>query len=158
MHGDREPTIADLPHLTSVGDVRRETLRLCPPVYSTGRQAVRESSVAGIAVPRGAVVLLGLAAIHRDAARFPDPDVFRPDRWQEMPARSLPAGACAPFGIGPRRCLGEHLAWMIGLVGLVLSLRERRFLPADPAPVEPRVLLSLRPSREVMIRAEGRPR
>ena len=156
--GDREPVAADLPRLVLIGDVLRETLRLYPPVYSTGRQAVRDCTVAGIAVPRGTVVLLSPAVLHRDAARFPDPDAFRPDRWRATPSASLPSGAYAPFGIGPRRCLGEHLAWMIGVVGLALLLRDRRFLPADPAPVEPRILLSLRPSREVMLRVEGRHR
>lgn len=150
--GDREPTAADLPRLGLVGDVLRETLRLYPPVYSTGRQAVRDCRVAGIGVPRGTVVVLSQAVSHRDPARFPDPDAFRPDRWQETPGESLPTGAYAPFGIGPRRCLGEHLAWMIGVIGLALLLRDRRFLPEDPAPVEPRILLSLRPSREVLLR------
>ena len=154
--GDRAPTAADVPRLGLVGNVLHETLRLYPPVYSTGRQAVRDCTVAGIAVRRGTVVLLSPAVSHRDAARFPDPDAFRPDRWRIAPGESLPTGAYAPFGIGPRRCLGEHLAWTIGVIGLALFLRDRRFLPADPAPVEPMILLSLRPSREVMLRVAAR--
>ncbi len=156
--GDRDPTAADLPRLAAVGDVLRETLRLYPLLYSTGREATRDCTVAGIAVRRGTVFLLSQLVMHRDAARFPDPDAFRPDRWRDAPSESLPKGACAPFGIGRRTCLGEHLAWMIAVIGLALFLRSREFLPADSAPVEPRVLLSLRPSRAVMLRVGARPR
>lgn len=154
----RMPTVADLPRLTMVGRVLNETLRLYPPVYSTGRRAVRDCSVAGIEVRRGTVVLLSQAITHRSASRFPDPDSFRPDRWSAAPSESLPVGAYAPFGIGARRCLGEHLAWMIGMVGLALAIRVRRFTPLDPAPIEPRILLSLRPSREVKLRVDERGR
>jgi cytochrome P450 len=155
LHG-REPSAADLRRLQFADGVLRETLRLYPPVYSTGREAIRDCTVAGIAVKRGTVVLLSQAVTHRDARRFPDPDEFRPDRWQDPAIGSLPVGAFAPFYVGPRRCLGEHLAWTIGLVGLAMLARDRRFVAIDETPVEPRVLLSLRPSREVKLRVESR--
>lgn len=154
--GDREPKATDLPRLVAVGDVLREALRLYPLVYSTGREATRDCTVAGIAVPKGTVVLLSQAVLHRTAPRFPDPDTFEPVRWRGTPIESLPIGSYAPFGIGARSCLGEHLAWMIGVIGLALMVRDRRFLREDPSPVEPKVLLSLRPSREVLLRVESR--
>lgn len=155
LHG-LEPSAADLPRLRFAGCVLRETLRLYPPVYSTGRQAIRDCRVAGIAVKRGTVVLLSQVVMHRDARRFPDPDEFRPGRWQDPALDSLQVGAFAPFYLGPRRCLGEHLAWTIGLVGLAMLVRDRRFVAVDDMPVEPRILLSLRPSREVKLRFETR--
>lgn len=45
----------------------------------------------------------------RDTERFPDPNVFRPERWLEgkLPPEALPF---APFGAGPRYCPGRNLA------------------------------------------------
>jgi len=154
--GARAPTAADIQRLPRVADVLLETLRLCPPVYGTGRQAVRDCTVAGIEVPRGTVILLSLSVMHRDAGRFPDPDTFRPDRWREPPIEPVPPGAFVPFGLGARRCLGEHLAWTIGVLGLAMLLREYRFTPADPRPVPPTIRLSQRPSREVLLLVEPR--
>jgi cytochrome P450 len=154
--GKRPPEAADLPNLRLTAGVLREALRLYPPVYATGREAIRDCTVAGIAVRRGTVVLVSPAVMHRDPRWFPDPDAFRPDRWLDPAMAARSTGAYLPFGIGPRRCLGEHLAWTIGLVGLAMLVREHRFEAIDPTPVEPRVLLSLRPSREVLLRVMPR--
>lgn len=51
---------------------------------------------------------------HRDPRLFPDPDVFRPERWlskEEGGAKKHPlARYVVPFGRGPRMCLGMNLA------------------------------------------------
>jgi hypothetical protein len=45
-----------------------------------------------------------------------------------------------------------------GVIGVALILGVRRLLPADLAPIEPRILLSFRPSREVILQVHGRNR
>jgi cytochrome P450 len=45
--------------------------------------------------------------LQRDPRAYPEPDAFRPERWR---SGAPPDGAYLPFGHGPRRCLGEHLA------------------------------------------------
>jgi cytochrome P450 len=150
----RPPRAADLGRLPLAEGVLREALRLYPPVYSTGRQALRDTTVAGVAVKRGVIVLTSQAVTHRDGRFFEEPDAFRPDRWAGGLAERLPLGAYAPFGLGARRCLGEHLASMIGLVGLSVFGQRWRLARPDPDPIEPAVLLSLRPSRPVLMRVE----
>ena len=150
--GDGEVGPSVTRDLSLTGQVLRETLRLYPPVYSTGRQAVRDCTVAGIRVSRGTIVLLSQFVTHRSARWFNRPDEFLPDRWEGGYADSLPDGAYAPFNIGQRRCLGENLAWVVGLIGLSILMKERRFELVEPEPVEPSVLLSLRPAREVLLR------
>ena len=154
--GGRLPQVNDLGRLELTARVLREALRLYPPVYGTGRQAVMDCTVAGITVKRGTVVLLSQDVMNHQAHWFPDPDAFRPARWLDRPERTLADGVFTPFNIGPRRCLGERLAWTIGLVGLAVMVGRLRFTPADSRPVEPTVMLSLRPSREV--RLQVRPR
>jgi cytochrome P450 len=150
------PTPEELARLPFVAAVLHEALRLYPPVYSTGRRAIRDCFVAGISVKRGTVVLLSQDVTNHQHRWFTDPEAFRPDRWLERASDALPAGVYNPFNIGPRRCLGEHLAWTIGLVALAMLVRAFRFLPVDPSPPEPMVQLSLRPSREVLLRVEPR--
>lgn len=60
----------------------------------------------------------------RDRGRFPDPDVFRPQRWLDgdLPAESLPF---APFGAGPRFCPGRNLALIEAAV--IVSVLSRAF-------------------------------
>ena len=87
-----------------------EALRLDPPVLLTGRFAVRDTTVAGRAVPRGAPVLTVLAGANRDPAVFPDPTRFDVARTN---ARDHLA-----FSAGRHHCLGAQLARMEGEVGL----------------------------------------
>ncbi len=150
------PVAEDLGRLRVTSTVLHEALRLYPPVYGTGREARRDCVIAGVPVRRGTIVLLGQDAMNRDPQRYPEPDAFRPDRWHERPAEALPVGAYTPFNIGPRRCLGEPLAWAIGLIGVAMLARDIRLEAIDPRPVEPAVMLSLRPSREVWLRIEAR--
>jgi cytochrome P450 len=87
-----------------------EALRLDPPVLMTGRFCVRATSVAGVEVPRGALVLPILAGANRDPAVFEDPerfDVARPNAKDHV-----------AFSGGRHYCLGASLARMEGEVGL----------------------------------------
>ncbi|MEV4636710.1 cytochrome P450 [Actinoplanes sp. NPDC049548] len=76
-------------------------------------------------VPEGKLifVLTSYGAL-RDRVRFPDPEVFRPQRWLDgnLPAESLPF---APFGSGPRFCPGRNLALLEAAV--IVSVLSRAF-------------------------------
>ncbi|WNV86036.1 cytochrome P450 [Umezawaea sp. Da 62-37] len=60
----------------------------------------------------------------RDLDRYPEPEVFRPERWLEgrLPRESLPF---MPFGGGPRFCPGRNLALLEATI--VVSLLCRSF-------------------------------
>lgn len=87
-----------------------EVLRIDPPVLLTGRMAVRDTTVAGMHVPEGAVVSTLLAGANRDPAVFEDPHVFDVARPN--------AGEHLSFSAGRHYCLGASLARMEGEVGL----------------------------------------
>lgn len=61
--------------------------------------------------------------MHRDAAIYPDPLSFDPDRRLDE-AQSLPPGAFVPFGAGRHRCMGEHLAMTEMITALATVLRR----------------------------------
>ena len=74
--------------------------------------------------------MLPIVLLHRDPDAFPDPDLFRPERWRAG-ARPEPY---LPFGGGGRRCLGEPLfrTYVEAIVPVVL--RSLRLRPAWPVP------------------------
>jgi len=93
-----------------------ETLRYDPPVQVVGRVAAADITVGGVDVPTGDIMMLLLAAAHRDPAEFDSPDAFDPDRKR---LRHL------GFGRGAHYCLGAPLARLEA--GVALSALAARF-------------------------------
>ena len=91
-------------------DAVEEVLRYESPVQVTGRRAVRDTSVAGIAVAEGEHVTTLLGAANRDPEVFADPQRFDVTRAN---AREHLA-----FSGGRHFCLGAALARVEGEVGL----------------------------------------
>ena len=87
-----------------------EILRFDPPVLLTGRTCRQDTAVAGVPVPKGALVTTILAAANRDPAVFTDPDRF--DVRRENAREHI------SFSSGRHYCLGAALARMEGEVGL----------------------------------------
>jgi cytochrome P450 len=87
-----------------------EVLRADPPVLLTGRTCARDTEVAGVPVPRGAVVTTILAGANHDPAVFADPGRFDVERANAREHIS--------FSAGRHYCLGAALARMEGEVGL----------------------------------------
>jgi cytochrome P450 len=99
-----------------VSAVIEETLRYDPPVQLLGRIAAADMTIADVELAEGDVMMLLLAAAHRDPAEFDRPDVFDPDRKS---LRHL------GFGRGAHYCLGAPLARLEA--GVALSAVTRRF-------------------------------
>jgi cytochrome P450 len=148
--GGRPPTVADLPRLPYADMVVTEAMRLYPPAYGLGRQAVRPTEIDGYAVPTDTIVIIPTWVIHRDARWFADPEAFRPERWSDAENRRLPRFAYLPFGGGPRQCIGNGFAMMEAV--LLLTTIAQRFR-LDLAPGQ-----RITPTPYVTIRPEPGPR
>jgi cytochrome P450 len=75
------------------GNVVEETLRFDPPVRLNVRQAYVDTTIAGVAVPRGQFLVLFIAAANRDPALFDDPQAFDITRANADQHLSFSAGA-----------------------------------------------------------------
>jgi len=102
-------TYARLADLTFTRKVIDETLRLHAPMLFT-RRTRREVTLAGVTVPEGAEIGYSPRAVHRAADLYDAPRSFDPDRAGPDDGTDRPRGAYFPFGTGPHRCVGEHLA------------------------------------------------
>jgi cytochrome P450 PksS len=103
-----------------------ELLRFSSPVETATRRFAREDvRLAGVTVPRGALVLAVIASANRDGRQFPDPD--RLDVARE-PNKHL------AFGLGAHYCLGAPLARLEGQIAVQALLRRAPALRLAAAP------------------------
>lgn len=120
----RAPTYDDLERLPYCLQVFKEALRLYPPAYATCRRTLHEIEIDGYRVPRGWAVLLAPYTLHRREDSFPQPELFKPERFAPEQEKLLPRYAYLPFGAGPRICLGLHFALLEGHL-LLAQLAQR---------------------------------
>ena len=143
--------VAPLPYARAVF---AETLRLHPPAWAIGREARRPTTVDGRPIGRADMILLSPWVTQRDGRWFERPDEFRPERWLNGDA-SPSRFSFFPFGLGPRRCVGEPLAWLEGTLVLALLGGDWRFerAGAQEPRLRPGVTLAARGGLPVRVRA-----
>jgi cytochrome P450 len=139
------------PQTPYVDAVLNETLRLYPPAWILGRDALREVEIDGWRVRKGATVLMSQLVLHRSEAYFEDADRFIPERWLDPPP--LPQFAYFPFGGGSRKCLGDQFAWTEARIELAHLVQHYRFELESQAAVDPDPVITLRPRGPVLMRA-----
>jgi cytochrome P450 len=87
--------------------VCKETLRVRPVVFEFARKLTAPVQLAGYRIPAGTILAPSINLVHHSNRHYPDPDVFRPQRFLDQ--RADPA-IWLPFGGGVRRCLGATFA------------------------------------------------
>jgi cytochrome P450 len=142
--GDRPVTVDDLPNLPFNLAVIEEAMRLHPPAYVTGREALREVEIGGHRLPERSFLLIYIRGIHRRAAYFPEPLAFRPERMFADAKKLRPRHHYLPFGAGPRVCIGAHFALLEAQLCLATMI-QRTQLRLLATSVAPEPLVTLRP-------------
>lgn len=115
---------------TTMQHVIMETLRMYPLLANIGRNAKcdtilprggGENGDQPIAVPKGAAITANVYLIHRREQEWGDDAwQFNPDRWIGKKIGSN----YAPFGAGPRVCVGQHLT-MTEISFLIARMMQR---------------------------------
>lgn len=123
-----------------------ELLRFEPPVqFALTRAALADIDIAGTTIPKGAPIVLALAAGSRDPGHVPDPDRFDPDR---------DGNQHLGFGGGVHYCFGAPLARLEAQLALTELVRlENPRLVADPPPYRPGAML--RGPRHLLVEFDG---
>jgi unspecific monooxygenase len=135
---------AALPRLAYTRAVVEEVLRLYPPAFVIGREAVADDVAGPVTIPAGSLVLVAPWVLHRHRRRWQEPLRFEPARF--LPgAPAPPRFAYMPFGAGPRTCIGAQFA--LAELTLLLAALARAFEIglAEPRPVEPVAMVALQP-------------
>ncbi|HST55522.1 MAG TPA: cytochrome P450 [Solirubrobacteraceae bacterium] len=154
--GERHADLTDLDGLTFTGQVIDETLRIYPPFYLIGREALRDTLVAGWQVPRGTTVVLSPWVTQRLPEYFERPGEFRPQRWTAQLRRELPRAAYFPFGGGGRLCVAQAASRRQLMLALATIVSRCRVRFDHGRSMRPRTTTSLEQPRGVLVRVETR--
>ncbi|HWJ11394.1 MAG TPA: cytochrome P450 [Nocardioides sp.] len=93
--------------------VLKESMRLHPIIPMVVRTLMEPATVGGWDLPAGATVGPSIIMSHQQESNFPDPEVFRPERFLGSDAPAL--NVWIPFGGGVRRCIGAGFSLMEGV-------------------------------------------
>ncbi len=139
------PTMADLERLPYLDQVVKEVLRLYPPVPSANRVAREPFEWKGYTINAGELVTYVPYVSHRMPDQFPEPDVFRPERFDPDKGDDIAPYAYIPFGAGSRSCVGAPFALMEIKTVLAMALQRFRLDLVPGKRVEAIVRITLQP-------------
>ena len=135
------PDYDDLPHLSYVGQVVQEALRLYPPVWLFSRTAINDDQIGDYHIPAGTNIFISPYYLHRHPDYWPDANGFDPERFSDEAVKTRHKTAYIPFSAGPRRCIGDFLAIveMQAHFGLMLPAFRLEYLDEQPIELEPAI-------------------
>ncbi|MCW7942162.1 cytochrome P450 [Streptomyces hygroscopicus] len=150
--GERPVSFGDVRKLTHTANVIVETMRLRPAVWILTRRAVADTELGGYHIPAGADVVYSPYAIQRDPRSYERHAQFDPDRWLPGRAKEVPKYAMSPFGVGNRKCPGDHFSMAELTLILATVASAYRFEQVPGSDPSPRIGITLRP-RRLLLRA-----
>jgi cytochrome P450 len=143
--GQRAPTLEDFPRLQYVDMVIKETLRVYPPAWILGRQAMQDVELGEYQVRKGTMVFVSPYVQHHDPRWFEEPEAFHPERFSEENEKKIRAHAYIPFGAGPRACIGSRFTLTEQKVVLTLLAQKCQLTLVPNQKVEMEPLITIRP-------------
>jgi len=110
----REVGYDDLPKLVYLEAAINETLRMFNTDARGFRRPVHDTTLpgTGISLPKGTIINLPFAALNYDPEYFPEPTVFKPERFLADNKGGTFGNKFMAFGDGPRKCPGVRLAYL----------------------------------------------
>ncbi|XP_062862055.1 sterol 26-hydroxylase, mitochondrial-like isoform X2 [Trichomycterus rosablanca] len=111
IKGDKIPSAEEVNNMSYLKAVIKETLRIYPVVPVNARLlSDSDVTIGGHFFPKKTAFVIHHYAISQDEAVFPEPQIFKPERWlRDGRERPRPFGSI-PFGFGIRGCVGRRIA------------------------------------------------
>ena len=128
------PSVQDLPKLTYIDQILKETLRLWPTAPAVGVRPFETTVIGGkYEITPDDTVMILLPSLHRDPAVWGDDvEAFEPERFAPEAFARLPDDAWKPFGNGQRACIGRPFAMQEAQLVLASVLQRFELVQADP--------------------------
>ncbi|KDQ08633.1 hypothetical protein BOTBODRAFT_179703 [Botryobasidium botryosum FD-172 SS1] len=131
----RDPDYEDFESFNQIRKCVQEAMRLYPPAPMLFREVMHDThlnatdKVTGgishsVTLKKGTRVILNLVDIHRDPRHFPEPEAFKPSRWDDDFTTS--SDTFGGFGHGLRACIGRKFALTELTCFMVMLLRDWR--------------------------------
>ena len=152
-------TLMSLPYLDAVIN---ETLRMYPPVIRTGRQCSEDITLdykgKRIEMKKGDGFILPIYAIHHMEEYYPEPEVFKPERFLPENKDQLTPYTFLAFVAGPRNCIGMRFALLEAKLALSNLLLEFDFIrsPRTSVPLDFSATKVMLNAKEVIVKLQTR--
>ena len=147
----RLPTLEDLPRLAYTSMVLAESMRLYPPAWAMGREALEDVAIGPYRLRKGTMVFFSQYIIQRDPRWFPHPERFQPERFTPEAKGERPRFAYFPFGGGGRQCIGESFATMEAILALATIAQRWRLALVPGQKIELQPKITLRPKNGIRV-------
>ncbi|XP_054035899.1 24-hydroxycholesterol 7-alpha-hydroxylase isoform X2 [Dryobates pubescens] len=113
-----------------------EAIRLRSPGAIT-KKVINPIKIQNFIIPAGDMLMLSPYWLHRNPKYFPDPEMFKPDRWKEANLeKNAFLDSFVAFGGGKHQCPGRWFAIMEIQLFVVLFLYKYEFVLLDAVPKE----------------------
>ena len=109
--GDIDLSDTDINEMNYLDCIISEAMRMAA-VSVTSRRVTKPWTIPGtdITVPVGVGVYIPILSFHKDPEYWENPEEFNPERFNTDNKSKIRTGTYAPFGLGPRQCLGNNYA------------------------------------------------
>ncbi|KAI0059656.1 cytochrome P450 [Artomyces pyxidatus] len=147
LHTDR-PDYRVLKDLKFLDCVIMESLRLFSPAPTTRRVAAKSDWIDGIYVPKGTQLSIPIRAINTNPNVWgPDAEVFRPERWLDLPKAYDPNFSVMSFIAGPHACIGKTMSILEMKAVIATMVVNFEFAPAYAGQVAvPNSAITMKPA------------
>ncbi|KAK2011851.1 cytochrome P450 [Colletotrichum eremochloae] len=124
-------SVKDLPYLKACLD---EGLRLSPPTSSglPRRTPPEGACIMGEWIAGDTSVSMTIYGAHHDETIYPDPDVFKPERWMDPAERKRMEPYFIPFSAGARGCIGRNISYLEQMVITATIVHRYNFALLTP--------------------------
>ncbi|KAF6144642.1 hypothetical protein GIB67_006134 [Kingdonia uniflora] len=136
-----------LNHLKVVTMIIYEVLRLYTPGVILIRKTYKKTKLGDLTLPAGIELVIPKLLIHRDIELWgDDANEFHPERFSEGFSKATKDSALYfPYGLGPRKCVGQNLSLIEAKMALVMILQQFWFELASSYVHAPCTVITLKP-------------
>ncbi len=147
-----EASMEQLAKLDFVEACINETMRLKPVAPIIGLQALRDTLVGNVRVPKDMVIINVMRRDSVSEAHLPRAANFEPQRWLDegvsTPGATSPKRTSMPFGAGPRICPGRYMAMLemkLAIAMLLSRFEIQSVSTVDGKPAREKLSLAMAP-------------
>ncbi|KAL4468368.1 hypothetical protein ABPG72_012262 [Tetrahymena utriculariae] len=134
-------TFEDLANLNLINSILKESLRLIPPAAAVfPRKVVKNIKIGNFQLNKGDDINTAFICNHYNPQIFKNPDTFDPDRWMDQKVQNQ--FNFTPFSLGPRNCIGQHLAMIEGKCMIAQVLINFDIIPNHEVQVKKEIKLT----------------
>ncbi|KAI1884629.1 hypothetical protein AGOR_G00228350 [Albula goreensis] len=134
--------------------ILNEVLRMYPVGVRLERMCKKSVEINGMTIPKGMAVQVPIYALHYDPSLWPEPEVFRPERFSKENRENMDPYTFLPFGAGPRNCIGMRFAVVMMKLAIVEVLQNFTFAVCEETqvPIELQCMGFLQPAKPIKLK------